>query len=342
MSRLACFALMALALAGGTPAPAGEPTKAPAATPEQGRKAVERGLSFLIADAAAWRKERQCATCHHGTLTVFALCEAKSQGYTVAGDTLADITTWTKERIKDIDKPRDTRPGWSMVSTPALYLDVMALAVPKQEAISADEQRRIAGHLLRHQEADGSWAWSSAPAQNRPPPHFESDEVATLLASLALAPYAAADAKDSAARIAREKAATWLTKTKPTDTTQAAALWLVVKAKSSEPAKTLPADIDAFLARQNADGGWGQLKDVPSDAYATGQSLYYLALAGVKPDRAEVRRGVSFLVSNQKADGSWPMTPRANPGAKPAKNIAPITHLGSAWATLGLARSVPK
>jgi hypothetical protein len=49
------------------------------ATPKQGRSAIERGLSFLQTDAVQWRKERECATCHHGTMTVWPLSEAKMQ-----------------------------------------------------------------------------------------------------------------------------------------------------------------------------------------------------------------------------------------------------------------------
>src|SRR6266446_3118733 len=61
-----------------------------APTPQQARKAVERGLAFLQEDATKWRKERQCSTCHHGTMTVWALSEAKSQGYSVGAEDLAD------------------------------------------------------------------------------------------------------------------------------------------------------------------------------------------------------------------------------------------------------------
>jgi hypothetical protein len=319
-----------------------EAPKAPA-TAEQARKAAERGLEFVRADAATWRKDRQCATCHHGTLTVWALAEARNQGYAVPADAMADAATWTRDRLARIDLPRDTRPGWSMVNTPALYLSVMAQAVPGQEGVTADELKRIADHLVRHQEADGSWSWASAPAKNRPPPFFESDEVATLLATTALAPQVPADPKEkSEARDARDRGLAWLTKAKPTDTTQAAALRLLARALAREPAAALKADIDALVGRQNADGGWGQVKDAASDAYATGQALYVLALAGVKPDRAEVRRGVTFLVGTQKADGSWPMAGRAHPGATPSNNLVPITYFGSTWATLGLMRSVPK
>jgi hypothetical protein len=139
-------------------------------------------------------------------MTVWAFTEAKSQGYGVGAETLAETAKWTKERLKDIDKPRDPRPGWNMVNTPAIYLALTLQTLPKQETISAEELKQIAGHLLRHQEADGSWAWSSAPAKNRPPPFFESDEVATLLAYMALD--MPADWKvNSEARDARAKAA---------------------------------------------------------------------------------------------------------------------------------------
>ena len=314
------------------------------ATPAQARRATERGLAFLRQDATKWRKERQCSTCHHGTMTVWALSEAKSQGYDVTAEELAEAVKWTRERLLNgLDLPRDKRPGWSMVSTPALYLAVMALSVPKQTAISAGDLKRIAGHLLRHQEADGSWAWSSAPPKNRPPPVFESDEVATLLAYAALGPRVPADPKEkSDARAGRERAAAWLAKAKPTDTTQAAALRLLVRVLAGEPEKARRPAVDGFLGRQNKDGGWGQLAGAPSDAYATGQALYVLGLAGVGRDRAEVRRAVAFLVAAQKEDGSWPMTPRAHPGATPAANTVPITYFGSAWATLGLMRTVPK
>jgi hypothetical protein len=329
-------------LAAGVGLVRGDPPADPAAAP-QVRRAVGRGLDFLRADAAKWRKERQCATCHHGTMTVLAYTEAKRRGYAVAAETLADTVTWTRERLKDIDKPRDPRPGWKMVNTPAMYLALLAQGVPEQQAVSAADLGRIAGHLVRHQEADGSWAWSSAPAANRPPPFFESDEVATLLAYLALGPHVPADpSAKSEFRDAREKAAAWLAKTMPTGTTQAAALRLLVRVRAGEPADTVRADTDRLLGRQNNDGGWGQLDGAASDAYATGQVLYVLNLAGVNSDRAEVRRAVAFLVRTQKDDGSWPMVRRSHPGVTPSNNVVPITYFGSAWATIGLARAAPK
>jgi hypothetical protein len=77
---------------------------------------------------------------------------------------------------------------------------------------------------------------------------------------------------------------------------------------------------------QRADGGWSQAVPEPrSDAFATGQTLYALAAAGLTADRAEVRRGIDFLVATQGPDGTWPMTARATPDGSPggAKLLTP-------------------
>lgn len=316
---------------------AADPKVPPDPTPDQSRKAVERALAFVEKDAAKWRKEHTCASCHHGAMTVWALSEAKAQGYPVAAEMFAETTKWTKGKLKDLDKPRDSRPGFNMVNTPAVYLAMMSLTTPKQDALAAEELKRIARHLLRHQEANGSWAWSIAPPKNSPPPVFESDEVVTLMAVMALKPHEPADPKEkSDARDGRQKAEAWLAKAKPTDSTQSLALQLFRNVRDGKPAKERQEAIARLLERQNKDGGWGQVKDLPSDAYATGQALYFLSLAGVEKDRGEIKRAVSFLVAGQNEDGSWPMKSRAHPGEKPMTDPAPITYFGSAWATMGL------
>jgi hypothetical protein len=249
-------------------------------TPEQGRKTIDRGLAFLHADAVKWRKERKCATCHHGTMTLWAMSEARNQGYSIADETLAEVSKWTKERLANIDKPRDKRPGWNMVNTPAVYLALMALAVPTQDAISPAELERIAGHLIRHQETNGSWAWSLAPAQNRPPPVFESDEVVTLMAYMTLAHcVTAATGGKQPASDAPEHAAAWLKQHPADGSTQATALRLFRDVQGGKPRREIEKGIDQLLSLQHEDGGWGQEKTLSSDAYATGQALYFLNLS---------------------------------------------------------------
>ena len=112
-----------------------------------------------------------------------------------------------------------------------------------------------------------------------------------------------------------------------------------------KPRKALQATIDELLALQRDDGGWSQTVPEPkSDAFATGQTLYVLSLAGFASDRPEIKRGLDFLVATQKADGSWPMISRSTPDGSPgsSKLLTPINCAASSWATLGMARLAPK
>jgi hypothetical protein len=158
--------------------------------PLKPQQAVERALEFLEKDAAKWREERGCATCHHGTMTVWALSEAKSQGYSVGAETLADMVQWTKDQfVPRFSKPRDARAGWNLVSVPAIYLGVMSQSLP---ILSRDEINQVAVHLARHQEEDGTWLMP--PPSNGAPPTWESRETLAQLRSLALENAAITDA----------------------------------------------------------------------------------------------------------------------------------------------------
>jgi hypothetical protein len=166
--------------------------------------------------------------------------------------------------------------------------------------------------------------------------------VVTLLAYLDLGPQVpTAPAAASPARDGRARAAAWLERQKPGESTQARALQLFHDVRASKPTAQREAGISRLLALQHADGGWDQERALASDAYATGQALYFLSLAGVSSQRSEIRRAVAFLTASQKQDGSWPKTSRAHPGATPLTNPVPITYFGSTWATQGLMRSLP-
>ena len=116
-------------------------------------------------------------------------------------------------------------------------------------------------------------------------------------------------------------------------------------ARAGKPRDTIQTTIDELLALQRADGGWSQTVPEPkSDAYATGQTLYVLALAGYTAEQPEIKRGIDFLVATQLPDGSWPMISRSTPDGSPgsSKLLTPINCAAASWAALGLARLVPK
>lgn len=137
----------------------------------------------------------------------------------------------------------------------------------------------------------------------------------------------------------------WLDAAKPSGLHQDKVFKLLLGARDGRSRDEMRTTIDELLALQRDDGGWSQTVPEPrSDAYATGQTLYALSLCGFTDDRPEIKRAVGFLVATQAVDGSWPMMSRSTPDGSPgsSKLLTPITCAAASWATLGLAKLVPK
>src|SRR5262245_22824714 len=196
-----------------------------------------------------------------------------------------------------------------------------------------DGLKQLLSSVLGDQGPDGSWQRPEAR------PIASSPDVLTTLALLALsAPNAPDMGKEGKAT--QERGLQWLRAAKSDDELQPAALRLILWRRLGRPASEWEPLAKQLRAAQNADGGWSQIKKAKSDAYATGQALYALAEAGMKPDDEAVRRAQAFLGKTQRQDGGWAMASRAIlPSGKPATNMEPITHAGSAWAVLGLVRA---
>ncbi|MFT3882148.1 MAG: terpene cyclase/mutase family protein [Gemmatales bacterium] len=138
------------------------------------------------------------------------------------------------------------------------------------------------------------------------------------------------------------KAVNWLKETKLPDSHQGKVFTILLKLGTGSTRKEVQPLLDELLAMQQSDGGWRQTSQMTSDAYATGQSLYVLSLAGYNADHPGIQKAIEFLTSNQKPDGSWPMVARRAADDQPAKLLTPITCAAGSWAVLGLARVVPR
>ena len=99
---------------------------------------------------------------------------------------------------------------------------------------------------------------------------------------------------------------------------------------------------------QRENGGWGQSPNLAADAYATGMVLYTLHVLGVPSSDPAFRRGVEFLLRNQRPDGTWFVRSRAMKVHPSFESGFPygrdqwISTIGSAWATVGLGLSEPQ
>jgi len=330
------------------PAVAGEPATVAAATAEQVRTAVGRAAGYLRTESATWLSQRKCAACHHAPMPLWAMEEAGRQGYAVDRKFVADLTEGalgSREKmiaskiIPDPAGPPDPRPMGRGVSLGAVF---MAAAAPPAAALTEGQKRSlrlIAADVVTKQQKDGSWEFFL-----RRPPINESQatDVAWIVMALQADAACGVDAAN-ADRGAIDKGMAWLARAGAPDDQQVNALKVLVAARAGKAKEALRANAEALLAGQRSDGSWGQTAGADGDAFATGQTLYALALAGYTTDDPAVKRGIDFLVATQKSDGSWPMTSRATPDGRPgsAKLLTPITCAASAWATMGLARLVP-
>jgi hypothetical protein len=105
--------------------------------------------------------------------------------------------------------------------------------------------------------------------------------------------------------------------------------------------------VDKVLLSQRPDGGWGSLPDLPSNAWATGMTLFVLhEVGGVAANDKRYRRAVDFLLRTQFADGSWwvpsrtwPVLPHFDSGFPHGKDQW-ISAGGTAWAVLALLNEI--
>jgi squalene-hopene/tetraprenyl-beta-curcumene cyclase len=299
------------------------------------RETINRGLTFLAKDNLAWKEKRQCAECHHAPFTIWALSAGKKRGHAVDEKALADLTSWALSNdhlAKLVVKP-PKREQIELNEAPLL----LALGIEAGgNKGTQDGVKKLLTSVLADQDKDGSWKLSY---EFRP--IGSSPEVLTTLALLALSAPNAPDMGQEG-KAARERGLKWLRAAKPDEELQAAVLRLILWRRLDLPSSEWEPLVKRIRSAQNSAGGFSQVPKAKSDAYATGQALYALAEAGVKPDDEAVRKARSFLAKTQREDGGWAMVSRAiMRDGKPPKNLEPITHAGSAWAVLGLVRSSP-
>jgi hypothetical protein len=297
--------------------------------------AIDRGTAFLAKDALQWKKDHNCVSCHHAALVSWTLREAKLKGHAVDEPVLAEMTKWvaTSGNGKtSLPRPEGIPKALNMKAV----LFALALGADTQpDETSQNGFKLLLQTVKEDQNEDG--VWNSWP-DTRPPIFGHSDETATALATLALLP--AATAGEESAVTARDKGLKWLAEHETTGDHQAVCVRVMLLRKAGRPeAETLPL-VTRLIESQQGDGGWRQSAEMASDAHATGQALYALALAELKPGDAVLQRGREFLIKTQREDGGWAMTSRPCPPSNMgAKNLVPITGAGSSWAVLGLVRS---
>jgi hypothetical protein len=266
--------------------------------------------------------------------------------------------------VKNYAEAKDLKPagmdGFRQLSTNVLYLSPALLAAGNVDPTANALLDKISAHLVKTQKEDGHWVINhmgplkpdqtyyyilNDKGDEYVPPLIDENDVTTLWALLALtAREHTGPLKDEVAK-SRDKALKWLKENRPSDNLQGAML-RVLLAKRLGSAEEVQAAVQRVLDQQNLDGGWGQTRDLPSDATGTGQALVALTSAGLTAKDPVIAKAWTFLLNSQSPDGSWPVFERAkfrkNPKAQPDhKPKGSSSYVGTAWTVIGLARSLP-
>jgi ankyrin repeat protein len=299
--------------------------------------AVERSVALLQSTSAAFLGKGGCPACHAQHHTGMAVVAARAAGVKVnwaleQSEALADASlrgSLEQSLFQLVDPP----PGTDGHVFSLLQMN--GTGVPDKLAYDS-----LVFHLAAMQRKEGDWP-SYGPIR---PPMEDGGFPVTAKAIRALRGRTPPGRRSEfEERIAR--AASWLEKEPPL-TTEDRSMQLLGLRWAGRQAP--PSRVKELVALQRGNGGWGQTPHLPADAYATGEVLYALHEAGMRPDHPAYRRGVDFLLRTQKPDGSWHVRTRAAgfqpyfESGFPHGHDQWISQSGTAWAVIALSLAMAK
>jgi N-acyl-D-amino-acid deacylase len=316
---------------------ADEPPKQLEIKQDEIAKSVTRGLAIVQKAAANYPKHRDCFSCHHQTLPMLALATARQHGIKVDDDLMQAQAKFTHKSFENSVSELKRGKG---VGGRAMTVGYAVWALRLADAKTSGTTEALVSYLLKTQREEGHWT-----GQVCRPPMEESYFTATLLAVQAMKRYGT-ESQQPEIEKAVKKAKEWML-TAPAKGQEDKAMRLWGLGEVGAGSKDVGAARIAVLKAQRPDGGWGQLDEMDSDGYATGQTLFVLQATGFDVKEQAYRRGIDFLVKAQKPDGSWFVRSRSKPIQADFDNGDPhgkdqfISIPATAWATAALAAAIP-
>lgn len=300
------------------------------------RAAVVKSLPLLERSSVTAIDERSnCFTCHHTGLPVMTFITARERGFKIDADNLQTQLQFTADFLA---KGRANylqgkgQGGHAFTAGSALWTLKLGASKPNTNT------EAVIDYLLGHQKELHHWK----PPSIRPPSE-ESPFSASFFALESIQHFRTSSQQDRATvRIAHAR--DWLLKT-PAQNTEDRVFRMWALHSVSADAKSAAQDL---LRMQREDGGWAQLENMTSDAYATGTALVALHRTGsVTADDPAFQRGLQWLLKAQLPDGSWHVVSRAKPFQKYFESGYPhgkdqfISITAACWATTALALALP-
>ena len=303
------------------------------------RTAVAKSLPLLEKGArGSMEKRKQCFTCHNQGMPIMALTTARDRGFPIDSEGLQQLVKFTAdflERNRANYLAGEGQGGQALTAGYALW--ALQNGGWKSDATTA----AVAEYLLLWQKNLDHWK-----PQTLRPPTEGSLFTASYVALRGLQKLGTASQKE---RIAErfEQVREWVLKT-PANDTEDHVFRLRALQACGAPDAAIRRAAQELLQSQRADGGWAQLPELETDAYATGAALVALHQAGgLATDDAAYRKGLGYLIAGQIEDGSWHVRTRSKPiqtyyeSGYPHGEDQFISISAAGWATTALVLALP-
>jgi hypothetical protein len=334
------------ALLGGAHAATGEAIHLP-----EPKEAVQASLKLLTASMLSFNKRTGCISCHQDGLGRIVTAAAREHGFQLdpavdeaqaaringavhGGFQLHQGALKNPELMKQV-------PLIEMEEVTTAYCWMIS-GIEAQRQPKSDELGAMTMVLARQQRPTGAWGFvlPRVPMQSSPFTY-------TALAVRCVRAYGPdAYSAEVAERI--ERARKWLSTTPATDNESRVFRLLGLK-WADAGIDEIQKCVSELKAGQQPDGGWSQLPNLKSDAYATGEALYALHTAGeVAVTDTVYQRGIQYLLRNQDEDGSWFVNKRALPANNyfnagfPHGESQYSSFNGTCWATMALLQAIDR
>jgi ankyrin repeat protein len=265
------------------------------------REAVQKAIRLLQPAGKAFTDKNPCTSCHHQSLLQVAIASVRGKGIEIDEALRAQQQKVALERWAVFEEGllyNGTVMGGFVANTTYGLLGLHASGHAPDTLTDA-----VAHALGARQANDGSFdIRDTRPPLGIGPIHW------TALALRALQLYAPQGGVRADYEKRIERAGKYLAAAKP-DSTQDLVFQILglhwAGIDTSRQTREL-------LKLQRPGGGWGQRPELQPDAYATAQALWPLREgAGRSANDAAYRRGVRYLLTTQKPDGSWHVRNRA-------------------------------
>jgi hypothetical protein len=293
-----------------------------AAQPDSVSPAISRAVRYLSVEVPKWKGEHPCYSCHNNGDAARALLVASARGYDI-GTSLDDTLAFLKQPAR-----------WNQTKADEGFDDQQLARVQFASALAVahghgratrDDLESAVRLLVADQKPDGSWTLDQS--QSIASPATYGTLIATWSARTTLVASGRSTTDPAVARADK-----WIRGLTPQNVIDCAATILALDRASDAVAGQLRNDCLKILQDgQSRDGGWGPYVTTAPQVFDTAMAVLALRTASRDNLRPAIERGKSYLVSQQRADGSWPETTRPADQESYAQRIST-----TGWALLAL------